>query len=124
VTTVPDRWWEKASYDLETAKAMLVARRFDYVLFCCQQALEKALRALFALRTGELPPRLHSLTRLADVAGVKLPEETAAFFRLLTGYYVESRYPDDPAAEGVDQAVAAKILSDTEQVFQWLFSTR
>jgi HEPN domain-containing protein len=35
------RWRELALYDLGTADAMLSAGRYLYVLFCCQQAIEK-----------------------------------------------------------------------------------
>ena len=63
-----ERWATQSRYDLETAKAMLDAGRYLYVLFCCQQAVEKMLKALIAKRTKALPPRLHNLMRLADVA--------------------------------------------------------
>lgn len=41
-----DNLREQAEYDLETARAMLDAGRFLYILFCCQQAIAKALKAL------------------------------------------------------------------------------
>lgn len=59
-------WAEQARYDLDTAGAMLSSGRYLYVVFCCQQAVEKALKALIVVRTGEMPPRLHNLPRLAE----------------------------------------------------------
>ncbi|MBN1918828.1 MAG: HEPN domain-containing protein [Verrucomicrobia bacterium] len=70
-----DSWRQRAEYDLETARAMLDAGRSLYVLFCCQHAIEKALKALIVERTGELPPRIHNLPRLADAAGLELNGE-------------------------------------------------
>lgn len=49
-------WLEQGTYDLETARAMLASGRYLYVLFCCQQAVEKTLKALIVHRTGEFPP--------------------------------------------------------------------
>ncbi len=40
-----------------TARALLKSRRYLYVLFMCQQALEKLLKAHVTARTGEFPPR-------------------------------------------------------------------
>lgn len=37
-------WAERAQYDLDTADAMFKAGRYLYVLFCCQQAVEKVLK--------------------------------------------------------------------------------
>jgi HEPN domain-containing protein len=36
-------WLERSNYDLETAKAMLGAKRYLYVAYMCQQAIEKLL---------------------------------------------------------------------------------
>ena len=51
MTSASDRWAEQARYDLETAQAMMESGRYLYVLFCCQQAVEKMLKALIANQT-------------------------------------------------------------------------
>ena len=85
------RWLEQARYDLETARAMLEAHRYVYVLFCCQQAVEKTLKGRIAQNTGKLPPRSHNLPALADAASVGLDEPRRDFLRELSAYYVQSR---------------------------------
>ena len=40
-------WIEIAEYDIETAKAMLVSKRFLYVGFMCHQAIEKTIKAYY-----------------------------------------------------------------------------
>jgi HEPN domain-containing protein len=65
-----ERWRELALYDLGTAEAMLAAGRYLYVLFCCQQAVEKDLKALIIERCGIFPPRTHDLAKLAQVAKI------------------------------------------------------
>lgn len=120
-----ERWATQSRYDLETAKAMLDAGRYLYVLFCCQQAVEKMLKALIAKRTKALPPRLHNLMRLADVASLTVPENTAHLFRRLSDFYIASRYPAelDETAWTVNLSQVRQTYVDTEETFKWLLST-
>jgi HEPN domain-containing protein len=37
---------EQALYDIDTAKSLLESNRPPYLLFMCQQAIEKALKSL------------------------------------------------------------------------------
>ena len=85
--------WVKASrYDLETARALLESRRYLYVLFMCQQSLEKLLKASVIARTVELPPRIHNLVRLADLAALDVSEDERGYLERLSLYYIQSRY--------------------------------
>ena len=68
-------WVDASRYDLETARALLESRRYLYVLFMCQQSLEKLLKAHVITRTLQFPPRIHSLVRLAEFAALDLSEE-------------------------------------------------
>ncbi len=122
--SVPDEWVERARYDLDTARAMLDAERFLYVIFCCQQAVEKALKALILKRSGKTPPRLHNLPRLAEVAELEISTDRAEFLLWLTIAYVRSRYPTLPAGahESPDRVVAARVLSRTEETCEWLLT--
>ena len=117
-------WVDQALYDLETARAMLASGRYLYVLFCCQQATEKALKAVIVRRTGELPPRLHNLLRLAEAAAVRLDPEQGKFLGELSGYYIQSRYPEEIKAAGsaVSQELADDVHGKTEQTVQWVLS--
>ena len=100
MTSASDRWAEQVCYDLETAQAMMESGRYLYVLFCCQQAVEKMLKALIAARTRELPPRLHHLMRLSEVAGITVDENQADFLRELSAYYIQTCYPEEIAQMG------------------------
>lgn len=120
------QWADQARYDLETADAMLQAGRYLYVLFCCQQAVEKAIKALIVRRTGEFPPRVHNLLRLAEVAQIESDGERIRFLGELSGYYIQSRYPEEIKAAGsaVTAELAREVLSKTEQTVIWVLSIR
>jgi len=116
------RWIESAAYDLATAEAMLASGRYLYVLFCCQQAIEKRLKALLTERTGEFPPRTHDLIKLAQATKAPLPEDQDLFLRELTKYYVGTRYPEEVSllATEATRDTAARYLSRTKEFLEWL----
>ena len=119
--TVPEQWLEKAQYDIDTARAMLKTERYVYVIFCCQQAIEKSLKAIIADRTKEMPPRLHNLLELATIAGVDPGKDRSALMRSLTNFYIHSRYPGTPETAGAaDRRRAEDDLKKTEETLQWL----
>ena len=122
--SVPEEWVERAEYDIGTARDMLAAGRSLYVFFCCQQAIEKAIKAIIAQRTEEMPPRLHNLPKLATYAGLRVDDRQADLLRRLTNYYVQTRYPAElkALAERVGGASAEAALHETEELLEWLLS--
>jgi HEPN domain-containing protein len=121
MSTVPEKWVEKALYDLDTARAMLASDRYFYVLFCCQQAVEKMLKAVIAKQTGRVPPRLHNLNRLAERTGLEFSEKRMDLLGELSSYYVQSRYPEETDTE-TTREIAEDTLTLTEEAVQWLQS--
>jgi HEPN domain-containing protein len=115
-------WAEQAQYDLETARAMLTSGRYLYVLFCCQQAVEKLLKALIVKRTGEFPPRVHSLPQLEDLTELQPDASRRAFLAELSAYYIQTRYPEEikSLTDAVDALTAEQILNRTEELTSWL----
>lgn len=117
-------WAKRAQYDLDTADAMFKAGRYLYVLFCCQQAVEKMLKSFIVQRADEMPPRIHRLVRLAELAGVGVEEKQMDFLRELSDYYIPTRYPEDIAdlALDVKQEKAQWVLTQSREFIQWLNS--
>ena len=117
-------WVDQAQYDLDTARAMLASSRYLYVLFCCQQAVEKTLKAVIIRRTGEMPPRVHNLLRLAEIAQVQADQVQVRLLGELSAYYIQSRYPEEIKAAGatIARAVADEALKKTEQIIPWILS--
>jgi len=121
---VVERWVEQARYDLDTAHAMFKSSRYLYVLFCCQQAVEKTIKAIIAKQSNEFPPRIHALIRLAEVAALELTEEQAQLLRELSNYYIQTRYPEEiPALSAkISESQTSLILEQTEELMKWLLS--
>ena len=82
------------------------------------------IKALIAKQTKALPPRSHNLMRLAEMVISEIPEEQADFFRYLSRYYIQSRYPEEFAdlAKQINQEKALEVFHKTQEMFQWLSS--
>jgi HEPN domain-containing protein len=121
-----EKWNELAGYDLVTAEAMLASGRYLYVLFCCQQSVEKRLKGLIVDRTGAFPPRTHDLGRRAEAANLQLAEDQDLFLRRLTKYYIGTRYPEEVSllSREATQEVATHLLKQTKDIVTWIETLR
>ncbi|HKA52377.1 MAG TPA: HEPN domain-containing protein, partial [Candidatus Binatia bacterium] len=113
-------WLDASRYDLETARALLTSRRYMYVLFMCQQSLEKLPKAHVTAQTGEFPPRIHNLTRLAELTSLEFSQEEKMLLERLSLYYLQSRYPPDVQAfaKTVKASMATTHLEQTEVLWK------
>lgn len=128
-------WEDIAEYDLKTAEAMLESGRYLYVVFMCQQAVEKLVKGLYVLYKDEEPPRTHNIWNIFDMIFdidelMKLQplelEEYFSFFDELLAYYISGRYPSykNKLSKLVNEDKAIEILDKTKEVFIWLKSLR
>lgn len=90
-----ERWIQKARDDLRWAQASFKEDVSHGVCFSSQQAVEKALKA-FLLHQGKQPRRIHDLVALLEDCIEIDPrfEQLVDAAATLSGYYVETRYPD------------------------------
>ncbi|MCL2812613.1 MAG: HEPN domain-containing protein [Clostridia bacterium] len=122
-------WLDLAQYDLETANAMVSGGRWLYVVFMCQQAIEKLVKGLYGLYLGfDHVPHTHNITRLINDFLNELPcpisHEVLDFFDLLTRYYLNNRYPDyvSELNDWTQENNAREIYGKTKEVFTWLLT--
>ena len=119
-------WFELADYDIETAKAMLSTKRYLYVGFMCHQAIEKALKAVISRNCaeGEIPPKVHDLSRLAVRAGIidDMGEDQQDFIEELNPLNIEARYPAyrDQIYETLTQEKCKELIGGTEELLCWI----
>lgn len=115
-------WLDQAEYDFSTAKAMFRARKYLYMIYMCQLALEKLLKAVVILQTGEAPPKTHKLLLLAKLAQVNLPDGHLEFLGTLDAIGSGARYPKDLAAarKAYPRKVAQEYLARTKEIMEWV----
>ena len=88
-------WVDQSFDDLDTAKANLKIKKYYASVFFCQQAVEKALKALIIYNTksaSDAKVFSHSLIFLGK--GSRVPAKFHTFLRELTPHYALTRYPD------------------------------
>lgn len=130
-------WLDVAQYDLTTSKAMLETKRYLYVAFMSQQAIEKLIKGLFVLFIEEEPPRTHNIWKILkdiircdtlipfiDESFNKKIRKYKPFFADLVYYYISERYPSykEKVSSILNEQKAKDILDNAEEVFEWLQS--
>ena len=117
------KWLDRVSYDLDTAKAMLQTGRLIYAVFMCQQSLEKAIKALLVFQGKEVIP-IHNLRRLAEKASItqELDDSTLIKLDFLSNYYINARYKEDlqQLSKGISDKVAGDFVDFAEGLIKWL----
>ena len=125
-----EHWLDIAQYDLETAESMLSSGRWLYVVFMCQQAVEKLVKGLYTLYVDDNIPRIHNIKTIVeyfeDKLSVAIPEEKHKLFDKLSGYYLNNRYPDFmiKLSLQIKEKEASDILLQTKEVFSWLLTLK
>jgi HEPN domain-containing protein len=116
-------WLEIADYDLETARAMLETGRYLYVGFMCHQVIEKTLKAAIASSEG-LPPKIHRLRRLAELAGLyeRMSEDQHHHLNILEPLNIEARYPSEKNRIGSELSADRcwSIVKQTQELCEWI----
>ena len=115
-------WIDTANYDLKTAEAMLISKRYIYVVFMCHLSTEKMIKAVISTEVKELPPRSHSLLFLAQKASIQFPDELQDFIELLDNVSVVTRYPEDlkTMSREFNKKKAEEVFSMTRRTLKWL----
>ena len=124
-------WEDVAEYDLGTAEAMLSSGRYLYVIFMCQQAVEKLVKGLFVFHKGEEPPRVHNIwlifDRIYNIDNFSeddkvIIEKYLSFFDELLAFYISERYPSykEKLSQSITKEKASEVLTKTKEVFSWL----
>ena len=121
-----DYWLDIAQYDLETAEAMFTSGRWLYVIFMCQQAIEKLCKGLYLLFIDDNIPRVHDINSLITKFEGKLPDaiddDKRLLFAKLSAFYLNNRYPKykEHLSESLNREEAQNILEQTREAFTWL----
>ena len=117
-------WIDIADYDLETADAMFITKRWLYVAFMCHQAIEKTLKAFWCGTMPDDPPYTHSHKRLADGCGLysRMSKDQKDFINTVMNYNIEARYPEDKdeLTRTLTPQACRQMIDETKQLTQWI----
>lgn len=114
-------WWRQAQADLDTARLTRDANSHYAAVWFAQQAVEKALKAVYIEQQGVLAPRTHDLEYLGDEVGV--PTAVEADIVIVNPAFGAARYPDSATGhapvDDVTPVMAQSCVTAAESVLQW-----
>ncbi|UCD53101.1 MAG: HEPN domain-containing protein [Phycisphaerales bacterium] len=114
-----DYWRRGADEDWEVAARLVKDGKSRHGLFSAHLALEKTLKALVCRRTRDIPPRIHNLVRLGELAGLEPDDRQADLLADMNQFNIEGRYPEFRGA-APDAQEAADYLARSQEVLTWL----
>jgi len=87
-------WLNSAEHDFVTMNGLYEIKRYSDSLFFGHMVLEKVLKALFVAVKNEESPRIHSLVRIVELAGVDFLKNDLLLLRVIDRFNIRARYPD------------------------------
>ncbi|NSW91702.1 MAG: HEPN domain-containing protein [Firmicutes bacterium] len=123
-------WLDIAEYDMVTAESMFNSGRYLYVVFMCQQALEKLAKGLYSYYIDDNVPRVHNISfifsKVIDKLNIEADDKIYALFDRLAAYYLQGRYPSfkEKISQIVGKAEAKDTLDASKEVFRWMISLK
>ena len=113
-------WLTKARESLDDAIASLSNHRYGLTAFCCQQSLEKLLKAAIIKLKNQRPRKIHDLLPLLRESGLKITEEKVTEITKISKFYFLVRYPDLNKKFFATPKVAQATLEKTKEIFSWI----
>ncbi len=117
-------WLYHAFQDKISAETLISDERlYGQVIFHCQQAIEKSLKAYLIYKTRKFHDG-HNITWLCKQAAL-LDREFSDWitkFSSMNRYYIETRYPADIPTE-ITYDDAKKILDETQELTSFIFDS-
>ncbi len=124
VDQVQTFWVTEAEESLQVADHLVEKGDYSYALFFGHLAIEKLLKALYAVKVQQHAPPIHNLVRLARGAGVELDEARTDALVTITAFNLEARYPDIKRAfrQKCTPEYTADQMMQIKEMFEWLRS--
>lgn len=117
-------WLTQAERDLQKAEVDLKHSFYEWVCFTCQQAAEKAVKALIYQQNGD--PWGHSILGLMKLIRDRLPipEMVLEYAQLLDSYYISARYPngwfEGKPADYFNEKKAREALNAAQEICRFI----
>lgn len=114
-------WRDSAKDDWDVARQLVDNGHTRHGLFFAHLALEKILKAIVCKQSQDLAPRLHNLSRLAELAALSLDNEKIEVLAEMNAFHIEGRYPES-LTNAPTKEEALHYIVKAEGVFQWLMN--
>ncbi|MEA5010528.1 MAG: HEPN domain-containing protein [Angelakisella sp.] len=129
-------WVMLSDYDLDTIQVLIDGKRWVYVAFICQQAIERQLKGMYVYHLQKEAPKGHNVSYLFEkivssenfgkkVAAslVKGQKEKWEDFMVDVMFYYMNDYPfsyKNIASRFIDETTARELYQNTKECVAWL----
>lgn len=107
--------WDDAAY-------LIKGKRIWFGLFALHLAVEKALKAHVIKETKDIPPFIHNLPKLAEVANLDLSEKQKNLLADLNPYNIRGRYQESLGSPPPMSEVKT-MMKQAKELFEWLIKS-
>ncbi|MCX7049180.1 MAG: HEPN domain-containing protein [Candidatus Sumerlaeota bacterium] len=114
-----DYWRKGAEEDFAAAQTLLEKDHLRHGMFFAHLAVEKMLKAHVVKATQNIPPKIHSLTLLAEKTSLVLDSTRLDFLKDFNLYQMEGRYPYENRV-WVDSVQAQRDMAAAREMLEWL----
>ena len=114
-------WRDSAKEDWDVARQLVDNGHTRHGLFFAHLAIEKILKAIICKHSQDLAPRLHNLSRLAELAALALDTGKMEIIAEMNAFHIEGRYPESLTKPPTKEE-ALNYIAGAEGVFQWLMN--
>ena len=118
-------WIESAEHDFATSETLFESGKYDWALFMGHLVLEKTIKALFVKNNdNKIPPKVHNLVLLSELANFKINDETKFFFDRVNDFNLEVRYPEykNEFYKLCTKEFAEENLTKIKETYNWIKS--
>ena len=115
-------WVDGAIDALDTCDKLFKSKKYHHALFFCHLAVEKALKAKYALGHSDMPPYTHHLVLLASKVDTKLTEEQQIFLPEINTFNIAARYDEEKLNlyKKATQTYAQEWMGHTSEILKTL----
>ena len=117
-------WIELAEDDVQVAKVLIDGKKYLHAAFFCHLIVEKALKAMIASKTSEVPPKLHDLAKLAERGSIsdELSDQQLRLLKELSPLNIDGRYPEykERIAKTLTYDKTNRLFTESEEFLCWI----
>ncbi|MCL1883060.1 MAG: HEPN domain-containing protein [Defluviitaleaceae bacterium] len=119
-------WLELCDDDIPVAKDMLKSKNYLWMGFICHLIAEKAIKAVIASVTEDVPPKDHRLIKLAELAQIEneLSDAQIDLLAKLQPLQIEARCPSykERISATLTPDYCKELMKGTEDFVCWIKS--
>jgi len=87
-------WYDTGLEDFDVAEECFKSKRYNYALFFVHLSIEKLLKGLSVLNTGDVAPLTHNILELLKTARIDADLDQLSQFTEINTFNIRARYDD------------------------------